>query len=78
MAGLTTRWCPLFKKLLIKLLLFYIGHRVEIRKVIDAARDLDVRGERKRSLVLNQLRTKFPAIAAKELALAIELILQEV
>jgi len=77
MVGLTTRWCPLLKKILVKLLLFYIGHRKEIRDAIDAVKDLDVRGERKRSLVLNRLRDKFPAIAAKELALAIELIVQE-
>ncbi len=64
-------------RLLVKALLYLLAHREEVKAVVESIHALDVRGERKRSFAMNQLRTKLPEASPRDLALAIELILQE-
>lgn len=65
------------QRYLVKALLWCFTHRAEVVAAVEAVKGLDVRGERKRSLVLNRLREQLPQVAAKDLALIIELVLQE-
>ncbi len=67
----------LIKAFLVKALIFLFTHRADVIAVVTEIAKLDVRGERKRSLALNRLREQFPDIPAKDLALMIELVLQE-
>ncbi len=67
----------MLKTYIVKLLLLFFPYRQAVRDEVAAASKLSVRGERKRSYVLNVLRDKFPDAEAKNLALTIELVLQE-
>lgn len=71
------------RRLLIRVLLLFFPYREAVRAEVEAAQCLEgsshkgVRGERKRSLVLNNLCEALPSIPTKDLALVIELVIQE-
>jgi hypothetical protein len=72
MKALVIRW--------LRLLLAWLEtpvYAAAVKALVTEVASLEVSGERKRSHVLHRLREQFPHVATRDLALAIEWVIQE-